>query len=672
MPHQRASVNVQGKLPTRRSSRRIRAGSGQRCGGSDGFSGPGGTGGSPPERLSRVFFPPPRRLLWILGLLFLFGSPTARGVPIKGLTELKVGDQGHCLTVFKGLRPEKFSIRVEGILFNFFPQQHLILVTSDDPKVKHSGIVAGMSGSPCYVDGKLVGALAYGPNWTKRPIAMLTPIQHMLDELKRPLRGMKDSPLALARPKPRRPGAVAVSRTRQRLAWRGGQNPLAPWYRALPAPLAARVSPQVAGMRRLSVPLAVSGFDTVTLKELKKELEPYGMEVVQGGSSSAEAMRYYSSPKTFENGGSIGVQLMRGAISMNGTGTVTLVQGQRVLAFGHPMANWGEHYVPVTGAWIHMFMPSYSSSYKISTALSELGSLVLDRRACILAETGRKAPMIPVAVTVESPAGGKKSYDFELFSNERATTHYLGFALQTIVRAELPDAFNTSIDARFSFDTDAAGTFELQDHFFAKAGASLGWSAAMTRGYRVLSFLMATPLAQVRIKRIRVHIRTNHRIREADIFDIKLPQAQVRPGEVVPLTVGIRRRFTGARYERVVPIQVPSHLPHGAILKVEVSGGLSATIDAAPPETLADVRAVVARMYNSRQLVVRVMQPGEGTSVGGRIVTDLPGSVLDSLRTGASAKTQILHRASVHSVVTVDDVLHGKQALHMQVHRAMP
>lgn len=616
--------------------------------------------------------PSPLRGLFLLALLLTLGSSEARAVPTKGVTELKVGDQGYCLTVFQGLRPERFSIRVEGILFNYFPGQHLILITSDDPKVKRSGIVAGMSGSPCFVGGKLVGALAYGPNWTKRPIAMLTPIAYMLKELKRPLRGMDRSPLALGRPRRERPRPAAVTQASQQLAWRGGQSPLAPWYRSLPTPLSARVRPAVAGMRRLSVPLSVSGFDTLTLSELKRELEPYGLSVVQGGSSSADALRYYRAPKTFENGGSIGVQLMRGSVSMNGTGTVTLVEGKRVLAFGHPMANWGEHYIPVTTSWIHMFMPSYSSSYKISTALDEIGSLVLDRQTCIMAETGRRAPMIPVSLTIESKAGGTKRFAFEVFSNEKATAHYLSFALQTLVRTELPDLYNTSIAARFSFDTDAAGSFSLEDYFFSRNGAGLGWSTAMTRGYRLLSFLMATPLAKVRIKKVRIDIRAVHAIREADIEDAQLPTTVLRPGQVVPLRITIRRHYGGARYDRTVSVRIPSHLPNGTIIKIEVSSGPSATVDAAPPETLADVRRLVNRMYNARQLVVRVMQPGEGTSVNGRILENLPGSVLDSLRTGASVKTQILHRSSVRHVLTVDDVLNGKKTLFARIEHPKP
>ena len=96
------------------------------------------------------------------------------GVKIKPIMTIRVGDKGYCKTVFHGLKVGTFRFHVKGILFNYFPRQHLILIASDDPKLKRSGIVAGMSGSPCYIHGGLAGALAYGPRWTKRPIAMLS------------------------------------------------------------------------------------------------------------------------------------------------------------------------------------------------------------------------------------------------------------------------------------------------------------------------------------------------------------------------------------------------------------------------------------------------------------------------------------------------------------------
>ncbi len=623
------------------------------------------------------------------------------GVKIKPLMSIKVGDRGTCKTVFQGLTVSTFRFHVKGILFNYFPRQHLILIASSDPKLKLAGVVAGMSGSPCYIDGGLAGALAYGPNWSKRPIAMLTPIRYMLDELKRKSRGLKGTPTLSSRRrspplrvKPRRavspglglglgrlarrPTRAGTTLARRLLGWKSPRNPLSPWFRSIPAPRSARVRTGVAGMRRMSVPLSVSGFDRVTLKELAADLKPYGFAVVAGGGSSADAMRYYKKPKRFVNGGSIGVQLVSGAISMNGTGTVTLVKGHKILAFGHPMANWGEHYIPVTSSWIHMFMPGYSSSYKISTALGVLGSLVQDRRPCIIADTTKKAPVIPVKVTIVSDAGGKQDYSFEIFSNRNATSYYMQYVMRSLLRRAVPDTVDTTISARISLDVTypqrgrtVKKTVTLDDYFQVGKGVGFGFRIGSTRGFRILNFLLRQNLTRVSVTKVRIRIKADKVVHAATIEDVRLDANVVEPGQVVKLRVSLRRLQGKGRYTKTISVVIPSHVVSGTMIRIDVTAGTLAAVDAAPVFAMADVWRIIKRMYHARQLVVRVMLPSEGTSVNGRIVSHLPGSVLDSLRGGSSTKVRLLHRASFRKALVLPDVLTGSKRIYVRVEKRL-
>jgi hypothetical protein len=635
-------------------------------------------------------------------------TKTYMGVKIKPLMTIKVGDRGYCKTVFQGLTVSTFRFHVKGILFNYFPRQHLILIASNDPKLKLAGVVAGMSGSPCYISGGLAGALAYGPNWSKRPIAMLTPIRYMLDELKRKSRGLKGTPTLSVSARPRRAAATGLTvklrrpvsgglgrgrgqgmgrlarrptragtaLARRLLGRKNPRNPLSPWFRSIPAPRSARVRTGVAGMRRMSVPLSVSGFDRLTLKELAADLKPYGFAVVAGGGSSADAMRYYKKPKRFVNGGSIGVQLVRGAISMNGTGTVTLVKKNKILAFGHPMANWGEHYIPVTSSWIHMFMPGYSSSYKISTALGVLGSLVQDRRPCIIADTRKRAPVIPVKVTIVSDGGGKQDYSFEIFSNRNATSYYLQYVMRALLRRAVPDTVNTTISARISMDVTypqrgrtVKKTVTLNDYFNAGKGAGLGFRIGSTRGFRILNFLLSQNLTRVSVAKLRIRIKADKKVRAATIESVRVDSNTVEPGQVVNLRVKLRRHLGQGRYVKTIPVVIPSHVVSGTKIRIDVAAGLSASVDAAPVYGIADVWRIIGRMYHARQLVVRVMRPAEGTSVNGRIISHLPGSVLDSLRSGSATKSRLLHRASFRKALVLPDVLTGSKRIYVRVER---
>src|SRR5579883_3055694 len=274
------------------------------------------------------------------------------------LTEIKPGMTGYGLTVFQGTRPERFAVKVIGILHNFLPQQDIILIESDDERLKHSGIVAGMSGSPIYLIGpdgdRLAGALAYGWHFAKDPIAGVTPIGSMLAELERPLRGREHTPVA---------EAANDARFRERTT---------PNLVAASAP-----DPSSPSLVPAAVPLSLSGFAAPAFEELTKWLAPYHVTpLAAGGAAPAHA----DGPTRFEPGSSISVDLIRGDMSATATGTVTWVDGDKVLAFGHPMFNLGEIYLPISTAEVHTVLSAVSSSFKIASPLRELGTLVQDRQ----------------------------------------------------------------------------------------------------------------------------------------------------------------------------------------------------------------------------------------------------------------------------------------------------
>lgn len=320
-------------------------------------------------------------------------------IPVR---QIRRGMVGYGLTVIKGTKPERFRVRVVGILHQSFPKQDLILVLADDPKLKKPGVAAGMSGSPIYFNGQLAGALAYGPTWAKSPVAMVTPIKNMISTGKRTLRGRNKTILA------------------KRYRWgRGDRSALArlglsyPKLHRLPRPgrlwAAAKIPGGSGGIRPLALPVTVSGVDREGLAMFKKQMKPHGMfPILGGGTSGGAAVKRFGKQKRFVPGGAIGVQYIRGDIAATATGTVTAVVGDRVLAFGHPFWGYGEHYVPVVGAWIHMLMPSVNSSYKISTPLNVMGTLEQDRRPCIVANTKGRAPMIPLSLNLKSKSGGEQ------------------------------------------------------------------------------------------------------------------------------------------------------------------------------------------------------------------------------------------------------------------------
>ena len=256
---------------------------------------------------------------------------------------------GQALTVFQGTKPEPFKVRVVSVMRNFLPKQDVILIRAEDPRVEFSGIVAGMSGSPVYIDGKLVGAVAYAWSFAKEPLGGVTPIETMLAERARPRRAGGEI-LAQNAPRPdsaRGPDAMA----------RGlGLPPMAPVAAA-----------GAAGLVRASVPLSVAGFTPRTRRRADRRAaaDRHGAACrPAAGAASARPRAGHVEP-----GSAIGVELVRGDMSTVATGTVTYIDRRNVFAFGHPLFGIGEVYLPLVDAEIHAFLPSLAQSFKMSSPL---------------------------------------------------------------------------------------------------------------------------------------------------------------------------------------------------------------------------------------------------------------------------------------------------------------
>src|SRR6187431_3692221 len=269
----------------------------------------------------------------LLGLAAAFPSSFARAdgfatrTDIIPVDQIKKGMKGYGLTVFHGTKPERFDVEVIDVLKNFRPKQDLILVKTKHPRLEITKVVAGMSGSPIYLNDKMIGAYAYGWSFGSEPVAGVTPIRNMLDELARPLPDRIDGwPLKLV------PGAGKPVAAREQPASTGGrryQGDLGRYdLREHAAQLVRAVgldnAHQVSALTPVSTPILIGGMGSRSVAFAQQLLTPLGLEPLQaGGGASAEA----SAPTRYVDGGAVGVELVRGDMSAMGLGTVTRVEG---------------------------------------------------------------------------------------------------------------------------------------------------------------------------------------------------------------------------------------------------------------------------------------------------------------------------------------------------------
>jgi hypothetical protein len=546
---------------------------------------------------------------------------------------------GQALTVFQGTKPEPFKVRVVSVMRNFLPKQDVILIRAEDPRVEFSGIVAGMSGSPVYIDGKLMGAIAYAWSFAKEPLGGVTPIESMLAERARPRRA-KEEVLA-AGPAPSEPNALA----------RGlGLPPI--------TPTAPTGEPRLI---RAAVPLSVSGFTPRTVAELAEELRPTGLVPMQagGGRKPGPPARGHVEP-----GSAIGVELVRGDMSTVATGTVTYLDGSHVLAFGHPLFGYGEVYLPLVDAEIHAFLPSVMQSFKMSSPLNEVGTLVQDRQSCIIGDLDARTTMMPVDVRVTGPGVEPRLFHAEVARNRRLTPLLTSMVVGNAIADAEPDVTDMVVTVTSKVGLKGFAPLELRDQMFTTDGVS-GRALSSSRGLRALGELLFNPFEPVVLDRMDVDVRVEFRRDVAEIVGVSLPSEDVHAGDTVPLRVTLRP-YAGAEYVETVPVVIPRTVA-GELIRIEVATGAAVKPDVPQAESLRVYIDNLRKFYTASSIVVSLQTPDDGASLRGRLLAGLPASALDTLRPGNQTRRADAYRVADRTIFPSRRLVSGHQELSVLV-----
>lgn len=583
--------------------------------------------------------------------------------PIMPLSEIRPGMVGQALTVFQGRKPEPFKVRVVSVLRNFLPKLDVILVRAEDPRLEKSGIAAGMSGSPVYIDGKLIGAVAYGWNFAKEPLAGVTPIESMLAERNRPRRnpGLESADLGA--------GLHALT-----LAQGGGENggsgsegaalpatagALAAAFGGPPAaPPADGVGSQ---LRPVAIPLAVAGFDDRTVAEMDHALRPLGLVPVRAGGGGRRAD---AGPGLVEPGSAIGVELVRGDMSVVGTGTVTYVDKNTVVAFGHPMLGIGELYLPLVDAEIHAILPSLAQSIKLSSPVAEIGGLVQDRKACIVGDLAARVTMVPVTIRVKAPNAAPRVFHAEIARHRRLTPALVALVANSAIADAEPDPVDMTVDVTSRVKLRDRPALALRDQFFSADGVTASLLASL-RGVRAVGELLTNPFQPIVLEQIDLDIDLGFRRDLVEIVGTTLRDGRVRAGQSATLDVTLRP-YDGPEYTETLQVPIPAGVA-GQSLKLDVTSGAFTRPDVAPPETLSGYLDALTKYYPSSAIVVSVQTLEDGVATRGRLLPDLPSAALDTLRSNGRTRRLDTYHVSDRTVFPTKRIVTGKQELTVAV-----
>ncbi len=608
----------------------------------------------------------------LLGLVVGAGVslPLARGQAKAqstiGVDEIKEGMKGYGLTVFRGATPERFEIEVIGVLHNFRPSQDLILVKTPHPRLNITKNVRGMSGSPIYIDNRLAGAYAYSlSSFQAEPVAGVTPIAPMLTEMRRtippgffPLEGT-GGPL----PKGKQPEEGKTTPSAHRFDAPAGEYDLSSHAKQMASRIGNGGGTNVT---RVATPLLMGGLPEKAAAYVKTLFEPMGLEPLQAGGSGAKTAPA-GSPQHYENGGSLGVQLVRGDISMMGLGTTTHVEGVRACGFGHPMMNAGDSALPTALANVLWIYASEQHSFKVGEAIRPLGALVQDRQTAVVVDETKTAPTIPVHVSVNGvPTAPRKDWKVEIAHDAFMSPSLLATTLGSVVEATASDRRDMTWQLRSKLTVRGYGTLDFEDFGVAIGGLPEAGEWGSSRLVRAMGAAMNNPWENVRIERVEAALEVKYARDLWRIRGVELLDPIVDAGETVRLRVKLSS-FAGGETSRSMEVKLPKELA-GKDVEIEVVPGYRAGPEVASPENLRDLLANELKQTEApRSLVAQFRAPHQGVAFKGQIAAALPNFALDALRPASASVAPEPIWTQVRTVAPMDRYVEGRDRVRVRV-----
>jgi len=570
--------------------------------------------------------------------------------------------KGTALTVFQGVKPESMDVEVLGVMHNVNgPKGDIILVRLHGTKPEYTGVVAGMSGSPVYFDGKLAGALAFRiGEFSKEPIAGVTPIEEMLEisALDRRPGERRNIPASDS------PGVNAPAEHTQ-----SGSAPA-----ATPGDDGTLPAENYGSyLKPIETPLVFNGFSQETLQRYGSQFAAAGIVPVMGiGSASGRKQ-----PEPIEPGSAVSAVLVRGDMDIAATCTVTYVDPERLLACGHPLLQFGEVDLPMTKATVLATLPSPLNAFKIVNTTETVGAFVQDRQNGIMGVPGQESKMIPVTVAMHTQGlhgAATKEFHYEILNNARLSPLAM---MATVFNAlhgtndygeDITYRMNGVLSVKGYPDVTLRNMFAPQDN--GQPAAAL---AAATIGDR-FGRIYSNPFDAPDIQGVKLDFDLVRERRSARLEASRTDVTEARPGDRIMVETVIRP-YRGERLVRQIPIRIPTSTSKGT-LRILVSDG--DTLDRMRRGTpmmnrglgLAPTIALLNKERSNDRVYVSLLGSDPEAMVADKVMPTLPLSimnVMDNLR--GTQEMVVLGESSVSEASTdsLDYVVSGAQMLTINI-----
>ena len=565
------------------------------------------------------------------------------------LDRIRPGMRGVAYTVFEGVKPEAMEVEILGILKNTNgPQSDLILARLHGQKVEFTGVVAGMSGSPVYIDGKLVGALSFRIGaFSKEPIAGITPIAEMLE-----INELDNTPPAQSvfTPVPGNEPKTAASKS----AVSGGGT----GYGKL-AQLASYMTP-------IAAPLVFNGFTEDAVKRFMPQFAAAGVMPVMGAGSSSSA----SQPEPIEPGSSVGIVLVRGDMDISATCTVTYIDPKRLLACGHPLMQFGRVDMPMTKSTVLATLPSPLNAFKIATTTETVGSFLQDRHTGVMGRFGADAHMVPVTLTLHGAR--PKQFHYEVLNSRTLTPVAVMATLYSAISSLNENGDDTSFRIAGNIAVHGFPAVEMNDMFAPDGVSPTSAVLASTVGER-FARIYENSYQTPEIDGIILDVDLIPERRWARLESARTDATEARPGDDVTVEA-VLRPYRGERIVRQVKVHIPPSTPKGT-LRILISDGDTLERSRHIPPSFArkfDLNTTIAALNkerNNQRLYVSLLQSNPQATVEDKVMPGLPLSVMnvmDGMR-GTQDMVVTAESAVDESSLPLDFVVTGSQVITITI-----
>ncbi|MCL5103794.1 MAG: hypothetical protein M1133_06725 [Armatimonadetes bacterium] len=615
--------------------------------------------------------------LSLLGAMYLHAAPALPGVSpedakqILPVSQVKRGMRGYGLTVFHGTKIEKFDFEVLGVLKKMNTGKDLILVRVGGGPItaRQTGIIAGMSGSPCYVNDKLIGAIAWGRTFTKEPVGMITPIADMLEAWDE---NLPKNASGYSSPQPLSEPVTIGGKTVRKVAIdENGSSPKA-------------VDDGVLYMRPLMTPMAVGGVSERGMERLADILRPFHIQPVAGMSGGEKpGVKADLAP-----GAAVGMSLASGDIDMTGIGTVTYRRGNKLVAFGHPMLGIGAVDAPMTTAYIDDLISGYQESSKLGSPIKTVGRIFQDRPWSIAGTVGNMPKTIPVTVEINDQASKRnRTYHVNIINHPLLASRLATMIVGEAISQTHPTPGDATAEVSYEVNADQVGKIKRSNVFFDQTSID---AASMADVGSLLQILSSNRFYPLDIKSVNVKVKIVDKRNTAQIDRIFIKKSEYEPGETVDVGV-VLRPYKKERITKTFSIKIPATTPDGKVILQVRGGGTPNAIPMVGPggpqmvdeedgpmgpiggdsgiASADNIKQLVDKYLErerNNQVVVQLLMRSTAINVAGEKLSGLPNSIADVMKSSRNSGLK-MERDEVKQLFTDDAIIVGVARLPIDI-----